>query len=133
MAYEVFKRTGTRVENPTISIAPDGRIVMNAAAIRVAREARLTSVLLLWDWATHRLAIKATQRGDKNSYALSIASGHSGSIKAKAFLSYIGWKARKRELVPAAWNEKERMFEAQLPVEQLESERWGVKRPAGSS
>ncbi len=133
MAYEVFKRTGARVETPTLSIVPDGRIAINAAAVRIMREARITSVLLLWDWTSHRLAMKAAQRGDKNSFAVSIvASSHSGSLRAKSFLGYIGWKARKREMIPIAWNEKERMFEATLPLEHLESERWGVKRQAGS-
>jgi len=128
MAYEVFKRTGARVETPTLSIAPDGRIAINAAAVRLAKEARVKSVLLLWDWTNHRLAIKMAQRSDRNSYALSIASSHSGGLKAKSFLSYIGWKGRKRETVPAAWNEKERMFEATLPVEHLDSARWGAKQ-----
>jgi hypothetical protein len=133
MAYEVFKRTGARVETPTISIVPDGRIAINAAAVRIVRDARITSVLLLWDATNHRLAMRAAQRGDKNSYAVSIApSSHSGSLRAKSFLSYIGWKARKREMIPAVWNEKERMFEASLPTEHLESERWGVKRPTVS-
>jgi hypothetical protein len=133
MAYAVFKRTGARVETPTLSITPDGRTTINSAAVRIAREARITSVLLLWDSVNHRLGIKAAQRSDKNSYALSIAaSSHSGSLRAKAFLSYIGWKARKRETIPAAWNEKERMFEATLPLEHLDAERWGVPRPRGA-
>jgi len=111
-----------------LSITPDGRMTVNAAAVRIAREARMTSVLLLWDAASHRLALKAVQRSDKNSYALSIvATSHSGSLRAKSFLGYIGWKARKRESVPIVWNDKERMFEATLPVEHVEFER-GTKR-----
>jgi len=129
MGYEVYKRTGARVETPTLSIAPDGRITINAAAVRIARESRVKSVVLLWDWTNHRLAIKMTQAGDRNSYALSLATGHSGSVRARSFLRYIGWRARNRETVPATWNEKERMFEAILPAEHLESERWGAKRP----
>jgi hypothetical protein len=133
MAYEVFKRTGARVKTPMLSVTPDGRVTINSAAVRIAREARITSVLLLWDSVNHRLAIKAAQRGDKNAYALSIvASSHSGSLRAKAFLGHIGWKARKRETLPAAWNEKERMFEATLPLEHLDSERWGVSHPRGA-
>ena len=129
MAYEVFKRTAARVETPALSIVPDGRIAINAAAVRIVREGRITSVLLLWDPTNHRLALKAAQRGDKNSYAVSIAdASHSGSLRAKTFLSHIGWKARKREMIPAVWNDKERMFEATLPLEHLESERGGVKR-----
>lgn len=127
MAYEVFKRTGARVDSPTLSITPDGRISINAAAVRIARESRVKSVVLLWDWTSHRLGIKVTQRSDPNSYALSIASPHSGSLRAKSFLKHIGWRSRKRETIAATWNENERMFEAQLPLEHLESERWGVR------
>jgi len=124
MAYEVFKRTGARVETPTLSVTPDGRITINAAAVRIARESRVKSVVLLWDSTNHRLAIKIAQRGDANSYALSIAlSSHSGSLRAKSFLKHIGWKARKRETIPANWNEKERMFEATLPLQHLDLER----------
>ena len=133
MAYEVFKRTGARVETPTLSITPDGRMTINAAAVRIARDARITAVLLLWDGPNHRLAIKAVQRGDKNSYALSIvAASHSGSLRAKSFLGHIGWKARKREATLLVWNEKERMFEATLPIEHLGPERWGAERPKNS-
>jgi len=93
----------------------------------------MTSVVLLWDAVNHRLAIKAAQRGDKNSYALSIAAAsHSGSLRAKAFIAHIGWKARKREMIPVVWNEKERMFEGTIPLEHLESERWGVRRHEGA-
>lgn len=35
MTYEVFKRTGARVETPTISIVPEGRIAINSAAVRI--------------------------------------------------------------------------------------------------
>ncbi len=133
MAYEVFKRTGARVETPTLSITPDGRMTINAAAVRIARDTRITSVLLLWDAANHKLALKAAQKGDKNSYALSIvAASHSGSLRAKSFLGHIGWKASKRETMSLVWNEKERMFEATLSLEHLESERWGAARPKTS-
>lgn len=129
MAYELFKRTGARVETPTLSITPDGRLAINAAAVRIAKEARITSVVLLWDAVNHRLALKAAQKGDKNSYALSIvAASHSGSLRAKAFIAHIGWKASKRETIPVVWNEKDRMFEGTVPLEHLESERWGVRR-----
>ena len=133
MAYELYERTGTRVEAPTLSITVDKRVVINAAAVRIFVQAGVKSVLLLWDRSNHRVALKAAQKGDKNAYAVSIALGsHSGSLRAKSFLDHIGWKARKREMIPVVWNEKERMFEATLPLEHLESERWGVKR-SGSS
>jgi len=124
MAYEVFKRTGARVESPTLSIVPEGRIAINAAAARIFVSLEIKSVLLLWDRSNHKLAIKAAHKGDKNAYAVSIApASHSGSLRAKTFLSYIGWNARKREMIPATWNEKEEMLEATLPAEYLETEK----------
>jgi len=132
MAYEVFKTTASKVDSPTLSIVPDGRIAINAAATRVFLDAGIKWVLLLWDAPNHRIALKATQKRDKNAHAVSIApASYSGSLRAKSFLTYIRWKARKREMIPAVWNEKERMFEATLPPEHLEPEPWGVKRPAG--
>lgn len=129
MAYEVFKRTGARVETPILAITPDGRMTINAAAVRIARDARISSVLLLWDRTNHKLAIRAAQRGDKNSYALSIAdASHSGSLRAKSFLGHIGWRGRERETMPMVWNDKERMFEANLPLEHLELDRAVVAR-----
>jgi hypothetical protein len=120
MAYEVFKRSGARVESPTLSIVPDGRIAINAAAARIFVSLGIKSVLLLWDQASHKLAIKAAYKGDKNAYAVSISpASHSGSLRAKSFLDYIGWNALKRERIPATWSEKEKMLEAALPAEHL--------------
>ncbi|SRR6266851_4715720 len=126
MAYEVFRRTGVRVEAPTLSIVPDGRIAINAAAARILAEAGVKSALLLWDKANHKVAIKAAQKGDKNAYSVSLApDSHSGHIRAKAFLSYIGWSAHQREMLPATWNEREKMFEITLPSEYVGSEKGG--------
>ncbi|MGA7685825.1 MAG: hypothetical protein WCA58_12495 [Terriglobales bacterium] len=86
-------------------------------------------VLLLWDRTTHKLALKATKKGDKNAYAISIApASHSGSLRAKSFLSYVGWNARKREMIPATWNEREEMLEATLPSEYLATEKTRASR-----
>jgi hypothetical protein len=120
MAYEVYKRSGARVESPTLSIVPEGRIAINAAAARIFVSLGIKSVLLLWDRASRKVALKAAAKADKNAYAVSIApASHSGSLRAKSFLSYIGWNAAKREMIPAIWNEKERMLEATLPLEHL--------------
>jgi hypothetical protein len=124
MAYEVFKRTGFRVEEPALSLVPDGRIALNAAAARVLREAGVRSVLLLWDKGSNRVAVKATAKGDKDAYAVSLPlNSHSGSLRAKSFLSHIGWSAPKRTLLLATWNAKEKMFEITLPHEYLSSAR----------
>jgi DTW domain-containing protein YfiP len=122
MAYEVFKRTGVRVESPALSIVPDGRISINAAAARLLVEAGIKWVVLLWDRANHKMAVKAAQKGDKNAYAVSLSpERYSGSLRAKAFVAHIGWSAPRRQMLPATWNEKEKMFELTLPEKYLGS------------
>ena len=121
MAYEVFTRTTARVDTPTVSVVPDGRMVMNAAAVRILVGLRVKAVLLLWDQGNRKVAIKAASRGNANAFAVSIVRGTSGSIRAKSFLSHLGWNARKRVRLPATWTEKEGMFEITLPIESLGS------------
>jgi hypothetical protein len=122
MAYEVFKRTAVRVEEPALSLVPDGRIALNAAAVRVLAGAGVKSVLLLWDRTTNRVALKAASKGDKNAYAVSIVRDkHSGSLRAKSFLGHVGWSATKRTMLPANWNQRERMLEVTLPREHIRS------------
>jgi hypothetical protein len=128
MAYEVFKRTAARVDAPTVSIVPDGRMTVNAAAVRVLREYGITAVLLLWDRANHKVAIRAAGKGSKNAFAVSVSRGHSGSIRAKSFFSHIGWKAQHRERLPATWNGEERMFEITLPIKYVGSQKSGDPR-----
>ena len=124
MAYEVFQRTGFRVDEPMLSINPDGRIVPNAAAMRILSEAGIKSALLLWDKAYKKMAIKAVSKGDRNAYAVSFDSRkYSGSLRAKSFLGYIGWSASGRVMLPATWNAKEKMLEITLPPEFLGSKR----------
>jgi hypothetical protein len=119
MAYELFKRTVARVETPTVSIVPDGRVAINVAIVRLFQEARISSVVLLWDERNRRMAIKASRKNDRNAYAVSFSRGHSGVIRAKSFLSHIRWKADQRTRLDATWNEKEQMIEVTLPVEHV--------------
>jgi hypothetical protein len=129
MAYEVFERSGTRVEQLALSLVPDGRIALNAAAVRVVAKAGVTSVLLLWDKANNKFALKAATKGDKNSYALSIARGsYSGSLRAKSFLSHIGWSVSKRTMLLATWNDVDKMLEVTLPTEFVGSAKAGGQR-----
>lgn len=137
MGYEVFKRTGARVETPTLSITPDGRIVPNAAAARVLKGAGARHVLLLWDRANHRLALKAAQRTNKNAFSVSLApDGRSGGVRARSLLRYIGWNAPQRETLSAIWNEGEKMLEIELPLRCINPKKGGVgkqKTEAGAA
>jgi hypothetical protein len=121
MAYELFKRTAIRISTPTVAVTPQGRVIINAAAVRILVEAGVKSVLLLWDRATNKMAIKAAPKGDKNAYAVSFTSKSSGSLRAKAFWAYIGWSAPRRETLPAVWNEMDKMLEVALPPQYVGS------------
>ena len=126
MAYEVFQRTGARVEEPALSITPGGNLVFNAAATRILMAAGVKAALLLWDKSTNKLAIRAASKGDKNAYAVTLAPGHSsGSLRAKLFLNYVGWSATRREAVLLTWNEKEKMLETILPSKYVGSGKRG--------
>jgi hypothetical protein len=127
MGYEVFKRTGVRVEEPTLAITPGGTIVFNAAAGRILAAAGVKAALLLWDKNTNKFAIKATSKSDRNAYAITLTPGSSsGSLRAMAFLNYIGWGAKHRESLPATWNEKEKMLETILPSKFIVAGKRGV-------
>ncbi len=120
MAYEVFQRTGVRVDQPTLSITPDGRMVLNAAASRIFEESVVKFVLLLWDKPNRKIALKAAPKGDKNAYAVSRTSSHHAmSLRAKLFLSHIGWSGPRREILHATWNEKDKSLEIALPRKYL--------------
>jgi|SRR5579871_278228 len=126
MAYEVFAKTNVRVEEPALSLTPDGRIAINAAAARLLSHAGIKHVLLLWDKTAYRVALKKTPKGDKNAYRISFAPDlHYGSIRAKTFLSYIGWKSKQRLLIPANWDEKEGLLEIALPAEHVGARKSG--------
>ena len=126
MAYEMYRRTGQRAEEALVAFVPDGRIVVNAASARILAAAGVRSVVMLWDAANHKVALKAAPKQDKNSFAISfVRDRQGGSIRAKSFTSHIGWSARERKLLPAFWNEKEKMLEITLPREYLKSNKSG--------
>ena len=115
MAYETFERRSVRVESPMLSILGDGRITLNAAATRLFQGAAIKTVRILWDKNRCGIALQEVSKGDKNSYTLSFSRGRSASISPKAFLSYIGWTSTKRQTVPAKWEPRKKMLEAELP------------------
>jgi hypothetical protein len=103
------------VDEPSFSFGPSGAIRVNAAASRVLLSAGIKAVLLLWDKSLRKVAVKAAPKVNKNAYAVSFSGAHSCTIRAKAFLGFIGWDAPDRRTLPANWNEKEKMFEITLP------------------
>jgi hypothetical protein len=115
VAYETFERNAVRVEDPMLSILADGRIALNAAASRLFQGAGVKTVRILWDKSRCGIALQGVSKDDKNSYTLSFSRGRSASISPKAFLNHIGWTSTKRQTVPAKWEPKQKMLEAELP------------------
>jgi hypothetical protein len=119
MAYEMFERTAVRVDTPALSIAPGGKVAINAAACRLLTEAGIKSVVILWDKARNKMAIKAAPKGEKNLFTITFTGRYSASLKAKSFLDHIGWNAPKREMLHTTWSPAEKMLEATLPPHYL--------------
>jgi hypothetical protein len=119
VAYELFERSAVRVDTPTLSIGPSGRIALNAAASRLLAEVGIKTVVILWDKARNRMAIKTAPKGEKSVFTVTFTGRSSASLRAKSFLDHIGWKAPKREALATTWNAAEKMFEVALPPQHL--------------
>jgi hypothetical protein len=115
MAYETFERKAVRVEEPAVTVRPEGRIAFNAAASRLLENAGVRTVRILWDKTTCGLAVQAAPKGDSNSYSVAFSRSRSATVTAKLFLQYIGWTSASRQTVPARWDEQRKMMEAKLP------------------
>lgn len=116
MAYETFERKSVRVEDPALTVRPDGRIAFNAAASRVLVNAGVRTVRILWDKTTCGLAVQAAPKGDSNSYSVAFSRNRSATLTAKLFLQYIGWSSARGQTIPASWDEQRKMMEARLPA-----------------
>src|SRR5215467_11489026 len=102
MSYQVFKKTATRVETASVTIRPSGRIAINAAATRMLLASGVRSVLLLWDSTNKKIALKAVPQSHGDAFLISIPRRrNAGSVRAKAFLKHIGWKADEPVRLPA--------------------------------
>jgi hypothetical protein len=129
VAYELYERVAVRVDTPTLSVAADGKVAFNAAACRLLEDARIKTVVILWDKSTHRMAVKGAPKGDRNAFGITFTGGnHSASFTAKLFFRQIGWSARKREALATTWNAAEKMFETTVPRQYLSSTAAGGKR-----
>jgi hypothetical protein len=116
VSYETFERSSVRIEELALTVAPMGRIFLNAASSRALEGAGVKAVRILWDKELCRIALQAAKKGDKNAY--SIASGgesRSSTVTAKSFLRYIGWSSDRRQTVRAKWDAQQKMLEAELP------------------
>jgi hypothetical protein len=137
VAYETFERTTVRVEEPALTVAPigDGRISLNAAACRLLKQAGVKRVKILWDKTTYGIALQAARKSDTDAYSLAFGPrGNSASLSGKTFLRYIGWSSDRRQIMPAKWDEQQKMLEATLPSRFVgKREKKEVKREANTA
>jgi hypothetical protein len=67
--------------------------------------------------------LEAAPKNDPDSYAVSIPENlHSGSLRAKNFLGYIGWTATGREMLPGQWDEKKKRLSVTVPAQFVKPE-----------
>ena len=78
----------------------------------------MKKVALFWDADERQIDLEAAPKNDPDSYAVSIPENlHSGSLRAKNFLGYIGWTATGREMLPGQWDEKKKRLSVTVPAQ----------------
>lgn len=123
--YEIYPRNLARASTPTISVTKLGRITMNAAGARILAEKKLTSVFLLWDAEARKFALKPTDKPDSTTYQVRFAKENAGAgFSAKPFLRTIGYDFEESRALSTTWNESDGMFEATLPQEGFNRQRF---------
>lgn len=120
MAYEIFANKGARrLTAPAIGITKTGRVNMNKAITKVWRSKNAEFVLLLWDRERRKIAIKPSKK-DSRAYQIGYNTKDNASgFHGLSFIKYIGYDNRDNRMLFAEWNEKEGMFEVDVPVEFL--------------
>ena|SRR6266852_4406071 len=121
MAYELFHNKAAKFGTPQLTIRR-GKIAFNADAGDVLASVGMRFAHILWDADARKLAIKPLTKEDENAFRASIPEGkRGGTFSALSFLNYIHWRADEPIVVAAKWNEGERLLEAFLPKESIES------------
>lgn len=115
MAYEVFDSKAIKFGAPQVTIR-SGRIAFNKDAGDVLSKTGAIFAHLLWDRESCRLAIQPIGKEDALAFRITFFHGkRGGTVAAQSFLKYIEWKADGPVVLPAVWNERERILETSLP------------------
>ncbi|MGH9573159.1 MAG: hypothetical protein ACRD40_06470 [Candidatus Acidiferrales bacterium] len=120
MAYEVFTRKITRSGTPRLSFTKLGQIFFNQPAAHILNKETVEYVLLLWDEAAHKIAIKNTSnRKDTRAYKLRYNDkGNGASFSAKTFLDFVGIDLTERHMIPVEITpNNEYLLEVKIPSE----------------
>ena len=122
MPYEIFTKKTPRMGNPVMSFSKIGQIAFNQTASRLLQKHEIENVLLMWDSAESKMAIKSTSnKKDPRAYRLRYnEKGNGASFSAKTFLDYVGIDYTERKPIPIDLNPDSEIFlEVKLPEECL--------------
>jgi hypothetical protein len=121
MAFEIVDSSkGRPSTEPTITIAPNGVIRLNARCAAIFKEMNVERVLVMWDKDKRKIALAPDAKGDSRSYRVSYnANGSMASVAAKFITAFIGWSAQRGVKVNAELSDG--MLQARLPAEYISS------------
>lgn len=122
MAYEIYAREFRRAStSPTLTISPLGRMSLNRSASELFDKEAVENVLLLWDKAAYRFAIRPITKKDPRSFNVrySKKKGNGAAFSGVMFLKHIGYDFSQTRSFPIKWNADESVFEVDLPQEQF--------------
>src|ERR1700737_2505468 len=106
MPYEIFTKKTPRMGNPVMSFSKLGQITFNQTAARLLQKAAIENMLLMWDSAEGKLAIKSTSnKKDPRAYRLRYnEKGNGATFSAKTFLDHYGIDYTERRAIPIDLN-----------------------------
>ena len=118
MPYEIFERKTTRVVEPAVTFAPQGRLSFNATVCRLFNQIAVENALLLLDREQRKVAVRPIVKKDARSYKVTYSKHKTGcNLSGKAFLDWAKIDYSKIRTYPANWNENEGLLEIALPQE----------------
>jgi hypothetical protein len=118
MPYEIFERKTPRIGVPTVSFTKIGQIAFNQAAARILQKESIETILLMWDAAAKKIAMKVTSnKKDQRAYTIRYNNkGNGASFSAKTFLDHIGVDLTGRRAIPITINLNSELFvEVEVP------------------
>jgi len=129
MAYELFVNRGARTGwiEPAVGITKTGRFNMNKPLTQLLRSKKAQFVLLFWDPDHRRIGIKPSGK-DNRAYQVAYNERDNGSgFHGTHFLQHIGFDNSVVRRLFVEYNEKDGMFEIQVPAEFLSKPKGAAK------
>lgn len=121
MAYEIFTRKVQWGGSPSVTFTSNGRFAFNKTATAQFEKNAVENVLLMWDAERNMIGVRPITKKDSRAYKVHMGKkGNGCGFSASTFLKYIGLDiSPTKSNIPARWNEKEEIFEIEVPKEYL--------------